>query len=420
MSKINDPHHKILQNIFPKSNNIQPMSKKSKNLFTAILNGLRDGEKSWTRNRENIVSLGIEYMETSNFIDRGSYTHIPSEIRNTIEQTPVYQAVYSFYINQRVIRVALMQPVKGKSSRKPTAFFQDVIKKMYIWLYLIAPAVKTGCSDTMNIHVFFTDHKKRFAEVDQTPLGEIHVNTAFTTSCKPSTDVHIYRKEEWFKVFIHETFHSQGLDFSSMDDSSSDRIILKHFPITTSRGVRLYESYCETWAEIMQNVFIAYFTSSPKDVNSKILSKLEKLLHKEALFSIFQCVKILNYYNLTYEQLTDIDCPTSKNARRNYHEESHILSYYIIKSILFSQYNKFIEWCGENNIEGSSYPPYTINTIRFLQTPASIEKYTRLAVNESQNEYLLKNISHFENVLPTLSNEHELIDTLRMTVHELK
>ena len=136
MSKINDPHHKILQNIFPKSNNIQPMSKKSKNLFTAILNGLRDGEKSWTRNRENIVSLGIEYMETSNFIDRGSYTHIPSEIRNTIEQTPVYQAVYSFYINQRVIRVALMQPVKGKSSRKPTAFFQDVIKSKQITYFI--------------------------------------------------------------------------------------------------------------------------------------------------------------------------------------------------------------------------------------------------------------------------------------------
>lgn len=46
MSKINDPHHKILQNIFPKSNNIQPMSKKSKKMFTSILNGLRDGEKS--------------------------------------------------------------------------------------------------------------------------------------------------------------------------------------------------------------------------------------------------------------------------------------------------------------------------------------------------------------------------------------
>jgi hypothetical protein len=420
MSKIYDPYHKILRDILPDSNNIQPMSKKSKKMFTSILNRLREGDKSWTHNRDDIVSLGIEYREMSDFIGRGSYNHIPTEIRNTIEQIHVYQAVYSFNINKRVFRVALMLPVKSKSSRKPTAFFQDVIKKMYIWLYLIAPAVKPDCSDTMNIHIFFTDHKKRLAQVDQTPLGEIHVNTAFTTSCKPSTDVHIYRKEEWFKVFIHETFHSQGLDFSSMNDSSSDRIILKHFPITTSRGVRLYESYCEMWAEIMQNVFIAYFTSSPKDIDSKLLSKIEKLLHKETLFSIFQCVKILNHYNLTYEQLTDIDCPMSKKVRQNYHEESHILSYYVIKSILFSQYNKFIEWCGENNIEDKSYLPYTINTIRFLHTPEAIEKYTRLAVNESQNEYLLKNIRHFENILPTLPTNHEIIDTLRMSVHELK
>ncbi len=419
MSKTIDPYNKIIREYFPKDKNNSPMSKKTKQMFTSILNRLREGTKSWTDSHDNIVSLGIDYMDKSDFVDRGTYNHIPNEIRALIEQSSVYQSVYSFHINERVYRVALVLPVQDKLKRKPTTFFQDVIKKMYIWLYLIAPVIKPGCSDTMNIHIFFTDHKKRLSEVNRKPLGELHVNTAFTTSCKPSTEVYIYRKEEWFKVFIHETFHSQGLDFSSMDDSSSNTIILKHFPIKAPNGIRLYESYCEIWAEIMQIVFIAFFTSKTNESDSKLLDKIEKLIHKETLFSIFQCVKILNHYDLSYEQLTDIDCPMSKKARTHYREDSYILSYYIIKSILLSQYNKFIEWCGEYNNEDKSGSAYTVNSIRFFHSQDTIDQYARLAVNESQNEYLLQNIYHFENILPTLPKKHEIINTLRMTVHEL-
>ena len=45
-------------------------------------------------------------------------------------------------------------------------------------------------------------------------LDTNHVNTAFAYQCSPEGEIVIYREEEWMKVFIHETFHSFGLDLN--------------------------------------------------------------------------------------------------------------------------------------------------------------------------------------------------------------
>ena len=104
MSKIDEPYNKIIRDYFPKDLNIQPMSKKTKQMFTSILSGLREGNQSWTDNSNDIVSLGIDYIKKSDFVGRGTYNYIPNEIRDKIEKSSVYQAVYSFHINKRVYR----------------------------------------------------------------------------------------------------------------------------------------------------------------------------------------------------------------------------------------------------------------------------------------------------------------------------
>ena len=51
-------------------------------------------------------------------------------------------------------------------------------------------------------------------------LSPTHANTAVTTTCTADGEICLFRKEEIFKVFIHETFHSLGLDFSSMSNTA--------------------------------------------------------------------------------------------------------------------------------------------------------------------------------------------------------
>ena len=65
----------------------------------------------------------------------------------------------------------------------------------------------------MNIYIFLTDLKKKLPEHTGQEIGKINVNTGFTMTCRPKSNIVIYRKEEWFKVLIHETFHNFGLDF---------------------------------------------------------------------------------------------------------------------------------------------------------------------------------------------------------------
>ena len=401
-------YHKTMKQYFPKPIQSQLMSKKTKTVFSRLLRRLSDGWKSWTEYQETLAYSPIEHLSHSDFAKCGEYMLIPEAIRMGIEESPVYQKMYLITIEKREYKIALMYPVSvdtASAKNHANRFFKEAVEKIYMWLYLIAPYIAAGCSNTTNIHIFFTDHKKLLASTKSEPLGEMHVNTAFTTHCKPDTSVHIYRKEEWFKVFIHETFHNTGLDFSAMDDSQANKIILQAFPIQAANGIRLYESYCEIWAEMMNITCIAFLTARDKKSIHSMLEHIDIMLKDEMLFSIFQCVKILHHYNLTYGQITDVN---SKKARMRYKEKTYVLSYFIAKSILISQPNRFIEWCMQNNP----------NIVGFHNTPENIVRYANLVVSESQNDPLLHYIGEFELILPTIPETDPIVNTLRMTVHE--
>jgi hypothetical protein len=406
-------YDKTMKQYFPKPIQSQLMSKKTKAIFSRLLHRLSDGWKSWTTFQETLAHTPIEHLSHSDFAKGGEYMFIPEAIRMSIEESPVYQKMCLITVNKREYKIALMYPVDvdtASARNRTNRFFKQAIEKIYMWFYLIAPYIVTGCSITTNIYIFFTDHTKQLASTKSEPLGELHVNTAFTTHCKPNTSVHIYREEEWFKVLMHETLHNTGIDFSAMDDSPANKIILQAFPIQSANGIRLYESYCELWAEMMNITCIAFLTARNKKSIPSMLEHIDAMLKNEMLYSIFQCVKILHHYNLTYGQLTNVNCSVSKKARMLYRENTYVLSYFIAKSILMSQPNHFIEWCMQNNP----------TIIGFNNTPENIAQYANLVVNESQNDQLLHYIGEFERRLPTIPETDPIVNTLRMTVHELK
>ncbi len=53
----------------------------------------------------------------------------------------------------------------------------------------------------------------------------------------------IFRKKEWFKVFIHEAFHNFGLDFSNMNLSQVQQRFRQWFPISSKFNI--YEGFTE-------------------------------------------------------------------------------------------------------------------------------------------------------------------------------
>ena len=45
--------------------------------------------------------------------------------------------------------------------------------------------------------------------------------------CRETSEITIYREEEWIKVLIHELFHNLNLDFSSMDITEWSNMLSK-------------------------------------------------------------------------------------------------------------------------------------------------------------------------------------------------
>jgi hypothetical protein len=67
------------------------------------------------------------------------------------------------------------------------------------WFLFLSAFVKT--KKRLQFYFYLTHFKKKIS----TKLTEFHINTGFTIVGKEY--VYIYREEEWFKVFIHETMH---------------------------------------------------------------------------------------------------------------------------------------------------------------------------------------------------------------------
>jgi hypothetical protein len=201
--------------------------------------------------------------------------------------------------------------------------------------------------------------------------------------------------------------HNFNLDFSLMNDDYKIKI-LKLFNVNSD--VNLYESYVEFWARILNCCFISFLSS--KNLNNFIL-KTKQLINNEIYYSTFQLVKVLNYMNLNYYEL----CHNKNKTKQNYSEETNILSYYIITTILINNYEDFLFWCNENN--SSLY--------NFKKTIKNINNFCNFIKIYYLQENLLNNISKCENIFFSLTKKinknssiNFILNNLRMTIYELQ
>jgi hypothetical protein len=123
------------------------------------------------------------------------------------------------------------------------------------------------------------------------------------------------------------------------------------------------------------------------------------LMNLEMTFSVFQVVKILKFMKLTYKDLIDGD----EQKLKLYKENTSILSYYVISSILLNTYENFFNWCTINNTNILQFDNNN-STYKQLEFCKLIEsKYkSRLFTNrvdeiskifeKVDNKYLLRNM----------------------------
>jgi hypothetical protein len=187
-----------------------------------------------------------------------------------------------------------------------------------------------------NIFFFMTPLKKELP-IYRSELEQYHVNTGYTAPHKGNSDIVIYRKEEWYKVFIHEYVHNHRLDFSQFD-SSFVKLSKKIYNI--NNDILFSEAMAEVWALSVNILMVSYlfkkYNMFPElnkiipgnQLRMGISHIFQYLLNIEIYFSIIQTRKILKYLNINYSQLFD-----KTKSIKIHNKNTNICSYYFIKTI---------------------------------------------------------------------------------------
>ena len=329
----------------------------------------------------------------------------PQEILKYIETHKRYQLIYKGYINKRNIEIVFTSCVDIDD--KIIKMYNNCVNKIFVILEFLSQFSEKNCGKRLTLFFYFTEFKKRLPEDQTKVLGPYEVNTGFTKQCAVNNEVVIYRKEEWFKVLIHELMHSFGLEFRPSYNIRNK--MKENFNIKSKFLIE--ESYAEVWARIINCIFCSYFSLKNKRSKSNFLLNVKFTMELERGFSLFQCGKILSHMNLRFKDLMD-----PVNYKLIFRENSNIFSYYILGAIFMNNFPIFLKWCN-NNIKHYKNNKERGNIIQFNAGDLAQEKFLELILDQSNDASFERNMNAIVNMI--LDNTDEIRNSLMMTIVEI-
>jgi hypothetical protein len=410
-----------LMSFFIKHNCLIPIkqTKKTDNILKNLYSTIKDGVSYVQNEKDKLQSkfykLKITSVTNISQIPRPITfppNSFPDKIRKHIDDYGLTVLTYSFKLYNREINIIFLTEDEDPDSI--VLIYNKYVDYILVWLYIVNIYSSKGCVDELKIYIYHTSLLKLLPSTNIEILNSSHVNTAFTRTCPKKSEIVVFRKEEWFKAFIHETFHNFGLDFSDMNQSQCNSKILSIFPVNSE--VNLYESYTEFWARIINALMCSYINMTDKNNIEEFLTNAEFFINFERIFSFFQMIKVLNFMDISYTDMYKKD-PNSNNIRKlMFKEHTSVLSYYIITLILMNSYQDILSWCNESND----------NLLQFKKTSRNLESFCKLIEKKYKIRTLLDGIKCSEelfiNVEKRLKKQKSLLylmKSLRMTICEL-
>jgi hypothetical protein len=330
--------------------------------------------------RPQLALSGTDDTEHHTFMKSPDFMSIPELIQQYIRaHVPTHHATYEGQIHGIQIHVHFC--LYHRKDKSKLARWVSHIER---WLLLALKQSSTGCNrNQIRIHFLMTPLEKYVPSSKQHMVNETHSNTAFTYACslnsQQNNKIVLYRKEDWFKTFIHETFHCLGLDFSGHPsaDKYNSRIAQLYPGADPSTDFRIYESYCEIWAQLINHLFALGRKSS---VESSIFIKP---LRKDTAFVVYQMQKYLRIYGMTYDSLID-----KTNTQPKYQEDTNVFSYYVLRSCLLWNLDAFLQFCVANRPDGQRFVDFAKGTDND-KSDQIIKSYVDLIENAHRNPAFL-------------------------------
>jgi hypothetical protein len=391
-------------------------TKKTNKILKHIYSDLTDAQKYVDNvlETQNAYKFSIQKIKTVAQIPRPDmFTSdaFPEQIRDYIDKVMTYSITFETSLFGRLIKFLFI--VEESNPELKLDFYKQCSRNMLIWMYILNEYSSKKCSKEITVFLYFTELLKELPKSNIDILDYSHVNTAFTTTCPKVSEIVVYRKEEWFKVFMHETFHNFALDFSDMNNTECHGIIHELFPVNSQ--VNLFEAYTECWAEIMNVCFYAFSTT---ESFNEYLEHFYIILNIERKFGFLQMVKALDFMTLDYGLIHSSISKESQEIRETlYKENTNVLAYYVIKTILLNNFPGFLAWCDNHNT----------SLFQFKKTAQNQRDFCKFIISNSESASLFHGIDWAERLLMKLKQAGKknmttenkfLLQNMRMTVIE--
>jgi hypothetical protein len=340
----------------------------------------------------------------------------PSEVREHIDKTMTYDLQYSFSLYDREIIIHFL--VEEKHPELMLSLYNNYVDKILVWLFIATEFSSKICSKKLAIFIYMTSLQKHLPESNINILDRMNVNTAFTYTCLPTSEIVVFRHEEWLKVLMHESFHNLGLDFSGMNIDMCVNRMLSIFNVESD--VLLYEAYTEFWAETINSMFCSFYLSSNKDNEEEFIKNFDFFINLERTYGFFQLVKTLNFMGLQYSDLYSKGQKAEMLRKTMYKEKSNVLCYYIIRAILLNNYQGTLSWCDQNNT----------SLLNFKKTNANLDNFCKFIERNYKSASMLEGVECMEHILGKIKNTKTntkkysknidlLLNNMRMSIGEL-
>jgi len=281
--------------------------------------------------------------------------------------------------------------------------YDSYIEKSITFLIFLFSFIKNKKPSSITYYLYLTKYKKQLPSNRREILCGTNCNTGVTYGCTVNGRVLIYREEEWFKVLIHETFHMLCLDFNNMYLDNFNNEVRKMININSEYN--LFESYTEFWATYLNSVYCATKLTGNIRNDKDFMLYFDFCINYERVFSLFQCVKVLNHMGLLYENLVSNEEISKSLKNLHYKENTNVFAYYIIKTVILYFEDEFILWCKKNNSD----------VLNFTKNNESLHNFLSFIKKKINNVNLKKSIKIMEKISKKLKGQ-VIKKSLRMTI----
>ena len=344
-----------------------------------------------------------------------SEKYLSREMREYIKNSSKKILSFECKINERKI---FLQFVLFKNHNcEAASYYKTYAHRVFMWLHMTS--LKSNCVKSLNIYIYLTPFKKELPENKSEVIGPVNANTGYTYRCEKNNEIVIYRQEEWFKVFIHETMHTFGNDFEAELHDVDDTVIKKIFSLPRGVDIRLSETYSEIWARIMNVAFQTYF-KNPPSLESKTAKQFKKnfefYLQLESIFSLYQCIKVLDFMGVNYQLMVSDSAHSKKMTEAFYRENTNVFAYYVLTSVLLHSHDDFFTWCVKRNGPGLNMFKVKTAQDEFAELVESCYKKNDLLQKIVDTEK--KVARDYQKAVSSKNGDKdkELVTTLRMTI----